>query len=131
MRVTPKQLTTQAPQLDICCLPNWWVYRQGDAIVISCRGIVSRIDIISTAMHFGGRREWFKCPDCGGRARILYGPDFAYMGRISPAGHASGLTIHPPGNASAIGLSLGLFSCVGGSGVMGACWSLSHAGQKG
>ena len=73
----PKQLTTQAPQLDICCLPNWWVYRQGDAIVISCRGIVSRIDIISTAMHFGGRREWFKCPDCGDRARILYGSDFA------------------------------------------------------
>jgi len=32
MRVTPKRLTTQAPQLDICCLPNWWVYRQGDAI---------------------------------------------------------------------------------------------------
>ena len=25
----------------------------------------------------GGRREWFKCPDCGDRARILYGPDFA------------------------------------------------------
>jgi len=76
MRVMPKQLTTQAPQLDICCLPNWWV-RQGDAVVISCRGIVSRIDIISTAMHFGGRREWFKCPDCGDRARILYGPNFA------------------------------------------------------
>jgi hypothetical protein len=77
MRVMPKQLTTHAPQLDICCLPYWWVYRQGDVVVTSCRGIVSRIDIISTAMHFGGRREWFKCPDCGDRARILYGPDFA------------------------------------------------------
>jgi hypothetical protein len=77
MRPTPKRLTTQVPQLDICCLPNRGVYRQGDAVTVSWRGIVSRIDLVSTAMHFGGRREWFKCPDCGGRARILYGPDFA------------------------------------------------------
>jgi len=52
------------------------------------------------------------------------------MGRISPAGHASGLTIRPPGNASAIGLSLGRFSCVGGLGVMGACWSLKGMKRK-
>ncbi len=56
---------------------NRGVYRQGNTLTIAGRGIVSWIDIISTATHFGGRREWFKCPDCGGRARILYGPDFA------------------------------------------------------
>lgn len=77
MRLAPKRLTTQAPQVDICSLPNRWVYRQGDAIVISCDGIVSRIDIVSTPTNFGGRREWFQCPNCGGRARILYGPNFA------------------------------------------------------
>jgi hypothetical protein len=52
-----RRLTTRAPQLDICCRTNCCVHRQGDAIVISCRGIVSRIDLVSTAMHFGGRRE--------------------------------------------------------------------------
>jgi hypothetical protein len=73
----PKRLTTQVPQLDICCLPSRGVYRQGNAVAISWRGNISAVDLVSTAMHFGGRREWFKCPSCGRRARILYGPDFA------------------------------------------------------
>jgi hypothetical protein len=84
MRPTPKRLTTQAPQLDICdlrrngwFLPDRGANRRGDTVTISWRGIVSNIDLVSTAMHFGGRREWFKCPACGRRARILYGPDFA------------------------------------------------------
>ena len=71
------RLTTQAPQLDICRLPSRGVYRQGDTVVVSWRGIVSCVDLASTAMHFGGRREWLRCPRCGGRARILYGPKFA------------------------------------------------------
>jgi hypothetical protein len=84
MRPAPKRLTTQAPHLDICdlrrngwFLPNRGAYRRGDTITISWRGVISNIDLVSTAMHFGGRREWFKCPACGGRARILYGPAFA------------------------------------------------------
>ena len=77
MRPMPKRLTTQVPQLDICCLPDRGVYRQGDTVVVSWRGIVSRVDLVSTAMHFGGRREWFECPACARRARILYGPQFA------------------------------------------------------
>ena len=43
MRPTPKRLTTQAPQLDICRLPSHGVYRQGDTVVISWRGIVSSV----------------------------------------------------------------------------------------
>jgi hypothetical protein len=76
-RPISKRLTTQVPQLDICCLPDRGVYRQGDSVAVSWRGIVSNIGLVSTAMHFGGRREWFKCPACARRARILYGPKFA------------------------------------------------------
>jgi hypothetical protein len=83
MRNAPKRLTTQVPQVDICelrrngFLPGVWTYRQGDAVTIRWQGIVSNVHLVSTAMHFGGRREWFSCPCCGGRARILYGPEFA------------------------------------------------------
>jgi hypothetical protein len=56
-RPMPKRLTTQVPQLDICCLPDLGVYRQGDIVAVSWRGIVSNIGLVSTAMHFGGRRE--------------------------------------------------------------------------
>jgi hypothetical protein len=83
MRNAPKRLTTQVPQVDICELrrngfvPGVWTYRQGDAVTIRWQGIVSNVHLVSTAMHLGGRREWFSCPCCGGRARVLYGPEFA------------------------------------------------------
>jgi hypothetical protein len=84
MGQAPKRLTTQVPQVDICelrrngwFLPRVGAYRQGDAVTIRWRGIISNVDVVSTATNFGGRREWFKCPDCGGRSRILYGPNFA------------------------------------------------------
>lgn len=77
MRAAPKRLTTQAPQLDICRLSNPGVSRQSDVVTVFWRGIVSRIEITSTAMRLGGRREWFKCPVCSKRVRILYGPSFA------------------------------------------------------
>jgi len=84
MRQAPKRLTTQVPQVDICelrrngwFLPRVGAYRQGDLVTIRCQGIVSNIHLVSTAMHLGGRREWFSCPCCGERACVLYGPDFA------------------------------------------------------
>ena len=84
MRNAPKRLTTQVPQVDICelrrngwSLPRVGAYRQGDAVTIRWRGIVSNVHLVSTAMHLGGRREWFSCPSCGERAGVLYGPQFA------------------------------------------------------
>jgi hypothetical protein len=83
MQNAPKRLTTQVPQVDICELrrngfvPGVWTYRQGDVVTIHWHGIVSNVYLVSTAMHLGGRREWFSCPCCGGRARVLYGPEFA------------------------------------------------------
>jgi hypothetical protein len=84
MSATPKRLTTQVPQVDICelrrngwFLPRFGAYRQGDAVTICYRGIVSNVHLVSTAMHLGGRREWFSCPCCGERAGVLYGPAFA------------------------------------------------------
>jgi hypothetical protein len=84
MRQAPKRLTTQVPQVDICelrrngwCLPGVGAYRQGEVVTIRWRGIVSNVDLVSTAMHLGGRREWFSCPCCGERAGVLYGPEFA------------------------------------------------------
>jgi hypothetical protein len=68
----------QARRLDICRLPDRGAYRQGDTVVVvSWRGIVSNVDLVSTAMHFCVRREWFKCPACTRGVRIRYGPAFA------------------------------------------------------
>src|SRR5262245_5022667 len=32
------------------------------------------VALVSTALHFGGCRWWFLCPDCGGRAGKLFLP---------------------------------------------------------
>jgi hypothetical protein len=83
MRPSPKRLTTQFLQVDLCELRrNGWLLpsiacRRGNTVAISWRGTVSNVHLVSTAMHLGGRREWFKCPACNRRVRILYGPDFA------------------------------------------------------
>lgn len=83
MRPTPKRLTTQCLQVDLCELRrNDWLLsglacRRGNIVAISWRGSVSNVHLVSTAMHLGGRREWFECPACKGRVRILYGPGFA------------------------------------------------------
>ena len=83
MRPAPKRLTTQVPQLDICGLrrKGWllpgFACRRGHTVAIAWRGAVSNVHLVSTATQFGGRREWFKCPGCGRRTRIVYGPDFA------------------------------------------------------
>ena len=83
MRPAPKRLTTQVWQLDIGRLRDkgWplpgFASRHGNTIAISWRGTTSTVHLVSTATQFGGQREWFKCSGCGGRARILYGPQFA------------------------------------------------------
>lgn len=30
------------------------------------------VEIVSTKPNYGGKREWFKCPICGGRKGVLY-----------------------------------------------------------
>jgi hypothetical protein len=35
-----------------------------------------RIDLVETTTRFGGRRQWFGCPSCGRRCRILYGGSY-------------------------------------------------------
>ena len=83
MRPTPKRLTTQCLQIDLCDLRrNDWLVpglacKRGNTVTIAWRGTVITAHLVSTAMHLGGRREWFRCPACSSRVRILYGPDFA------------------------------------------------------
>lgn len=31
-----------------------------------------RVEITTTPCHYGGSRPWFGCPNCGGRAAIIY-----------------------------------------------------------
>ena len=83
MRPAPKRLTTQLLQLDICQLRRkGWLLpglacRRGHTVAIAWRETISNVHLVSTATQFGGRREWFKCPACGMRAGVLYGPQFA------------------------------------------------------
>jgi hypothetical protein len=46
------------------------------AVVMGCRrnGKLERITVqlTGTAMRFGGKRLWFRCPCCFGRCRVLY-----------------------------------------------------------
>jgi len=52
------------------------VYVQEDSLLIAhlCDGeiIKQRIEISSTACHFGGNRKWLSCPVCGTRRMNLY-----------------------------------------------------------
>ncbi len=32
----------------------------------------TRVDLVYTDQHLGGRRRWFVCPDCGRRCLLLY-----------------------------------------------------------
>ena len=32
----------------------------------------TRVDLVYTDQHLGGRRRWFACPDCGRRCLLLY-----------------------------------------------------------
>jgi hypothetical protein len=83
MRLAPKRLTSHLLQVDLCDLrrKGWllpgFACRRGHTVAIVWRGAVSNVHLVSTETQFGGRRDWFKCPGCGGRARILYGPQFA------------------------------------------------------
>jgi hypothetical protein len=37
------------------------------------RDVADFIPIVETATNFGGHRQWFQCPSCHSRCRILYG----------------------------------------------------------
>lgn len=40
--------------------------------VVQRQPMTQRIPILSTPCRFGGHRQWFGCPCCGGRVAILY-----------------------------------------------------------
>ena len=37
------------------------------------RDVRDKIPLVSTPTQFGGQRQWFQCPSCEKRCRILYG----------------------------------------------------------
>src|SRR5690606_14976642 len=37
------------------------------------REVDELVPIVTTPMHFGGVRHWFRCPSCRRRCRIIYG----------------------------------------------------------
>lgn len=47
--------------------------------------VVEQVNVTYTEPHFGGRRPWFRCPDCGERRGTLHsprrGPDPAFLCR--------------------------------------------------
>jgi hypothetical protein len=47
------------------------------------------VPIVTTPMHFGGRRHWFACPSCGRRCRLLYGGARFRCRRCRRAGYES------------------------------------------
>lgn len=57
-----------------------------------------QVDLDWTPCHFGGRRPWFRCPECGRRAGRLYGggrfvcrkcAGFRYESQYDPLGGAA------------------------------------------
>ena len=46
-----------------------WYY---DAAMIEHGTGRTRVDLVYTDQHLGGRRRWFACPACGHRCKLLY-----------------------------------------------------------
>jgi hypothetical protein len=47
-------------------------YRQADVITKEKRDFGYKVFLTTTPCYFGGKRYWFQCPTCGGRAGTLY-----------------------------------------------------------
>ena len=84
-RSSRKRLTSRAIQVDLrdlkanrwyLRLPGGYAQTLGEQVVIDWHGRHFTLSLTETAPQYGGRRFWFCCPGCGGRARILYSPDF-------------------------------------------------------
>ena len=84
-RSSRKRLTSHAVHVDLrdlkanrwsLRLPGGYAQTLGEQVVIDWQGRRFTLPLTETAPHYGGQRFWFCCPRCGGRARILYSPDF-------------------------------------------------------
>src|SRR5437764_1480293 len=84
-RSSHKRLTTQVVQVDLRDLKahGWclrllggYAQRLSEHAVIDWRGRRFTVSLTETTPQFGGQRFWFRCPQCGRRARILYSSDF-------------------------------------------------------
>ena len=116
-RSSHKRLTTQAVQVDLqdlkanrwsLRLPGGYAQTLGEQVVIDWQGRRFTLPLTETAPHYGGQRFWFCCPRCGGRARILYSPDF-YCRRCSGLLHPSTRqTTRDRAVARAVGIRRGL-----------------------
>ena len=116
-RSSHKRLTSQAVQVDLrdlkanrwsLRLPGGYAQTLGEQVVIDWRGRRFTVSLMETMPHYGGRRFWFCCPGCGGRARILYSPDF-HCRRCSGLLHPSTRqTTRDRAVARAVGIRRGL-----------------------
>lgn len=55
----------------------------------SVASVTEFLPIVTTATQFGGRRQWFSCPGCGRRCRIVYRQERFRCRRCLGAHHAS------------------------------------------
>jgi hypothetical protein len=96
-RSANKRLTTRVVQLDLRDLKahGWSLTLPGGSraerldehVLIDLYGKRFIVLLTQTTPQYGGRRFWFRCRQCGRRARIVYSPDFDCR-------HCSGL-VHP------------------------------------
>jgi len=96
-RSANKRLTTRVVQLDLRDLKahGWSLTLPGGSraerldehVLIDLYGKRFIVSVTQTTPQYGGRRFWFRCRQCGRRARIVYSPDFDCR-------HCSGL-VHP------------------------------------
>jgi hypothetical protein len=84
-RLARRRLTSQFCKVDLhdlkdggwCMyLPAGFVRATDDLVLIDWRGYQFLIPLVRTFPHLGGTRFRFECPQCRGRARIVYTPSF-------------------------------------------------------
>lgn len=61
--------------IGITHLPTWLrlLYRWRPGENEEWQTVRERVPLVTTQQRLGGRRQWFGCPGCGRRCRVLYG----------------------------------------------------------
>lgn len=75
---------------------NYWAYSSHLLLTFRVReydeeweSVQQTVHFDHTPMHFGGMRQWFRCPGCNRRCRVLYGGSRFYCRRCCRLGYAS------------------------------------------
>lgn len=71
------RITFSSPYPTAPWVRDYLIFVDDDEIELQHEGRTQYLGIVETPVHLGGVRPWFRCPSCGGRAAILYGPRFA------------------------------------------------------